>query len=41
MTTNAEMMMAYAAQQETITALRNINETDLADRLARCLIAPS
>lgn len=39
MTTNQQMTMAYTAQQEVITALSNIDETDLADRLERCMNA--
>jgi hypothetical protein len=39
MTTDHQMAMMYAAQQEVITALRSIGEVDLADRLERCMTA--
>jgi hypothetical protein len=37
MTTDHQMAMAYAAQQEVITALQVIGEPDLAGRLERCM----
>ena len=39
MTTDRQMAMMYAAQQEVIAALRGIGEPDLADRLERCMTA--
>jgi hypothetical protein len=36
MTTNRQMAMMYAAQEEVIVALRSINEPDLAGRLEDC-----
>jgi hypothetical protein len=39
MTTDHQMAMMYAAQQQIIVALRGIDETDLADRLERCMTA--
>src|SRR5450631_4169228 len=36
MTTDHQMATMYATQQEVITALRGIDEPDLADRLERC-----
>jgi hypothetical protein len=36
MTTDHQMSMMYAAQQQVIVALHGIDETDLADRLQRC-----
>jgi hypothetical protein len=38
-TTQREMEMAYATQQEVIAALYEIGDTDLADRLERCMTA--
>ena len=37
MTTDRQMAMMYAAQQEVIAALQVIGEPDLADRLERCM----
>ena len=37
MTTDHQMAKAYAAQEEVIVALTEIGETDLADRLERCM----
>jgi hypothetical protein len=37
MTTEREMEIAYADQQEVINALRSIGDPDLADRLERCM----
>ena len=37
MTTQHEMEMAYAAQQEVIDALHGIGDHDLANRLTRCM----
>jgi hypothetical protein len=39
MTTDHQMAMKYAAQQEVITALTEVGESDLADRLERCMTA--
>jgi hypothetical protein len=39
MTTNQEMATAYAAQEEVIAALYGLDETDLAERLERCMLA--
>jgi hypothetical protein len=39
MTTSREMETAYAAQQQIIAALREIDDLDLADRLERCMQA--
>jgi hypothetical protein len=39
MTTDHQMAMKYAAQDEVIVALRFIGESDLAGRLERCMTA--
>jgi hypothetical protein len=39
MTTDRQMAMMYAAQQEVIAALHAIGEPDLADRLENCMTA--
>jgi hypothetical protein len=39
MTTDHQMEMAYAAQEEVIVALTEVGEVDLADRLERCMTA--
>ena len=39
MTTHRKMEMAYTIQQKVITGLRNIGDSDLADRLQRCMTA--
>jgi hypothetical protein len=39
MTTDGQMAMKYAAQEEVIAALQAIGEPDLADRLDRCMQA--
>jgi hypothetical protein len=39
MTTDHQMAMMYAAQQQVIVALRSIGEPDPADRLERCMTA--
>jgi hypothetical protein len=39
MTTDHQMAMMYAAQQEVIVGLTEVDEVDLADRLERCMTA--
>jgi hypothetical protein len=39
MTTNRQMAMMHTAQQQVIVALRGLDETDLVDRLKRCMTA--
>src|SRR4051812_19351759 len=39
MTTEREMEMAYALQQQVIVALNEIGDVDLASRLQRCMTA--
>jgi hypothetical protein len=39
MTTERQMAMMYAAQEQVIAACRGIDEPDLANRLERCATA--